>query len=160
MTDVDLGGINDSGDMVGSADGVGFLLHNGSVTRIVFPNAATYPSKINNDGVVVGYYIDSRHNIHGFLWQNGTFTTLDYPGTRFTYAFGINNLGTVVGQYADPALRLQARGYIWNNGAFQTVSYGSQWVEVNGVNDNGIIVGYTYPPKVGSPDHGFMAQCQ
>jgi probable HAF family extracellular repeat protein len=155
-----LGGINDAGDMVGSADGIGFLLHNGTATRIVFPHAATYPSKINNNGTVVGFYIDTRHKVHGFLWENGAFTTIDYVGSRITYASGINNLGTVVGQYEDPALRSQVRGYTWNNGTFGTISYGSQWVDVTGINDNGVIVGNTTPRQVGIPAHGFMAQCQ
>jgi probable HAF family extracellular repeat protein len=36
---------------------------------------------INNAGVVTGYYQDSSSNYHGFVWQNGTLVTVDYPGT-------------------------------------------------------------------------------
>src|SRR5262245_27995571 len=33
---------------------------------------------------------------HGFLWDSGTVTTIDAPGTSVTYASGINRTGQIV----------------------------------------------------------------
>jgi probable HAF family extracellular repeat protein len=38
---------------------------------------------------------------HGFLLDNGTYTTLDVPGSTSTQAWGINDSGEIVGTYAD-----------------------------------------------------------
>ena len=57
---------------------------------------------INNSGQIVGYYDDSSGNSHGFLYSNGTWTTLDDPlATKGTEAVGINDSGQIVGNYAD-----------------------------------------------------------
>jgi probable HAF family extracellular repeat protein len=154
-----ISGINDSDQMVGSAEGIGFLLQNGKETDIVFPGAATYPTRINNEGVVVGFYIDSRHKVHAFTWTNGQFTTIDYPNSRQTFGEAINDAGMLAGTYSDPALRQQARGYIWTNGTFETISRGSQWIYVYDLNNNGVIAGYTTARHYGLAN-GFIAQCQ
>jgi hypothetical protein len=38
---------------------------------------------------------------NGFLDRDGSFTTLDVPGSTLTYAFGINDAGQIVGFYFD-----------------------------------------------------------
>src|SRR5262249_18002453 len=58
---------------------------------------------INDAGQIVGefYY---NGNWHGFLYSNGTYTTLDNPagtGQFGTVITGINNIGTLVGTYDD-----------------------------------------------------------
>jgi hypothetical protein len=48
-----------------------------------FPNSAqTQVIGINNRGFTDGFYIDTAGTTHGFLDINGTFTTVDFPGTR------------------------------------------------------------------------------
>jgi probable HAF family extracellular repeat protein len=71
-------------------------------TLNIFPSG-TYGAQaydINNLGQIVGSYADSSGVQHGFLYSNGTFTTLDVlsvgPGTQ---AFGINDAGQIVGEY-------------------------------------------------------------
>ena len=56
---------------------------------------------IDNTGLVTGYYEDSSLVFHGFVWRNGTFQTVDYPGAAYTYLFGVNNRGVAIGYYGD-----------------------------------------------------------
>jgi probable HAF family extracellular repeat protein len=54
---------------------------------------------MNDTGQIVGHF---NNGAHGFLYSNGTYTTLDDPlGTHGTIAAGINASGQIVGQYAD-----------------------------------------------------------
>jgi probable HAF family extracellular repeat protein len=62
---------------------------------------------INDSGQIVGYYYDSSSE-HGFLDENGTFTSIDDPnakpdpnGWSDTRAYGINDSGQIVGHYYD-----------------------------------------------------------
>src|SRR5262249_6843 len=59
---------------------------------------------INDAGQIVGYYVNAT-GYHGFLYSNGTYTTLDDPSTGSfgTLATGINNAGQIVGWYEDSA---------------------------------------------------------
>jgi PEP-CTERM motif len=38
---------------------------------------------------------------HGFVLDNGSYTTLDVPGSTWTWATGINASGQIVGMYRD-----------------------------------------------------------
>lgn len=40
---------------------------------------------------------------HGFTWQNGNFTTVDYPNASATTVNGVNDEGDIVGFYTDAA---------------------------------------------------------
>jgi probable HAF family extracellular repeat protein len=69
----------------------------------------TFPTSINIEGVVAGYYVDSTNVYHGFLRSpDGKFISLDAPGADTTaqsfsgtVANGINDLGEVTGYYID-----------------------------------------------------------
>jgi hypothetical protein len=78
----------------------------------------TFPSGINNEGTIMGVYVDANTLYHGFLRSpGGKFITLDAPGagasvgTRFrkspgginisTRSININNQGTITGNYVD-----------------------------------------------------------
>ncbi len=97
-------GINNRGQIVGGyvdAGGIahGFLLDKkGDFTTINAPGAlVTGAFGINNRGQVVGYYADANL-VRGFLWDNGTFTTIEAPDALSnTAAFGINERGQIVG---------------------------------------------------------------
>lgn len=99
-------GVNDAGQVTGffaTATGDnGFLLSAGKLTTLSFPGAAiTEALGLNNAGQVVGFYQqDPNVNIlHGFIYSNGVFTSLDdtaAPATQTTVT-GINNLGQIVG---------------------------------------------------------------
>jgi probable HAF family extracellular repeat protein len=52
---------------------------------------------VNTAGELVGCYDTRDLNFHGFLYSNGTFTTIDYPGEQTTCWLGINDVGQLVG---------------------------------------------------------------
>ena len=56
---------------------------------------------INASGQIVGSYGDAAGKYHGFLLDQGSYTTLDVPGSSATYAQGINDSGQIVGYYDD-----------------------------------------------------------
>jgi len=88
----------------------------------------------------VGTYTDSSQNTHGFKWQNGTFTKIDFPGATFTYPSGVNDSGVIVGTYL---LGNQSHGFKLQNGAFTTIDFPG-FVGASaaiGINNSGIIVG-------------------
>jgi probable HAF family extracellular repeat protein len=64
----------------------------------------TGPRGVNAQGDIVGTYVDGAGAQHGFLLQDGTFTSFDFPvaGVRATLANGINPQGEIVGQYTLP----------------------------------------------------------
>jgi uncharacterized membrane protein len=67
-------GINSSGTaIVGeyapSGIGEGFLFQNGTMQPLPFPGARyTYAYSINEGGEIVGTFVDTNDNIHGFTW--------------------------------------------------------------------------------------------
>lgn len=56
-------------------------------------------------GSIVGNYRDNAGVFHGPLWEDREFSSIDFPGARFTRAFGINARGDIVGQYVDASNR-------------------------------------------------------
>lgn len=101
-------GVNDNDDLVGyyvvppelSSDVHGFIRRNdGTFKTIDFPGAnLTVAYGINKAGTIVGTYDQA----HGFVYQNGTYKTLDAPQLHGespqTQLNGIDNFGRVVGQ--------------------------------------------------------------
>jgi probable HAF family extracellular repeat protein len=109
-------GINNAGQavgdylMAGSSPGTfvshGFIYSGGVFTTLDDPlgTNSTQAHGINDQGMIVGSFIDSANVSHGFVYSNGTFTTLDDPlGTHGTAALGINDLGQIVGSFTDSA---------------------------------------------------------
>ena len=146
----ELAHINSQGTAVGDfvdALGVdrGFTFSsNGTITYL--PDAAvgafTIPIGINNPGAVVGYYTtDGFATNHGFIYQKGSFTYFDPPGSSFTIPWAITNSGTVGGWFIDPSGA--SHGFLRNRtGAFTQVDFpGAIFTTVYGLNENGDIVG-------------------
>jgi probable HAF family extracellular repeat protein len=50
---------------------------------------AAWGIAINNSGQIVGNYTDTHGTFHGFLYSNGTYTTLDDPSTGHASAGGV-----------------------------------------------------------------------
>src|SRR5439155_22017742 len=76
---------------------------NATFTTIDAPGAAngTSAAGINAHGQIVGSYSDAAGNNHSFLLDDGTFTTIDFPGAPYTKAVGINDRGQIVGGYLE-----------------------------------------------------------
>ena len=62
---------------------------------------STEPLDINHRGEIAGFYFDNIGAEHGFIHDNGTFTTIDVPGATRTEAVSVNDRGEVAGSYTD-----------------------------------------------------------
>ena len=145
-------GLNNHGQAAGyyaDAYGINFQPYiydrNGGVFLLInIPAAAggAQATDINDRQDVSGLYIDSNFRVHGFLLDQGTFKTLDYPGAIATQAMGLNNREEVVGLYVDRAQ--MAHGFVYCNGHFQSIDdpNGVEGTTVNGINDRGWLVGF------------------
>jgi probable HAF family extracellular repeat protein len=103
----------------------------------------------------VGSYIDGSGNEDGFLYSNGTWTTLDDPlGVNGTFADGINASGQIVGSYIDRSGN--ANGFLYSNGTWTTLDDPSaiNGTFANGINASGQMVG-SYTDSSGHED-GFL----
>jgi hypothetical protein len=47
--------------------------------------------------VMAGAYNDLSHDLHGFLYNAGAITNVDFPGSTQTAVFGINDAGDIAG---------------------------------------------------------------
>jgi len=130
-------GINSRGDIVSMyrlpADGLrvrhGFLLRDGAFTTIDPPGAAfTNALGINAEGYIVGRFCTTvatpctpdGGNVHGFLFADGQFTTIDVPRARRTNAWKIDPRGAIVGGYTSADSR--NRVFVLTEGRFTTVA--------------------------------------
>jgi uncharacterized membrane protein len=112
-------------------------------TSIDYPGAVeTRAYSINDNGLVVGRYVDSGGIRHGFLLKHGLFTTIDVPGATWTWTFGINNSGDIVGFYCYDCGGSHY-GFLLSKGIFTTLSFpGSVDTYLYGMNNTGDIVGF------------------
>ncbi len=99
--------------------------------------------------------------LNGFIYNNGTYTTLSNPSGTNTLAFGINNLGQVVGSYntiPNCACGNYQYGFLYSNGTYTTLNKSggtSPATEAFGINDAGLIVGM-FRNAAGTADYGFL----
>lgn len=127
---------------------------------------STSPNGINDSRLVVGTYSITQQCVHifcatpyGFIWNNGTFTSITFPGSNGTVATAINNSGQIVGNYTTVALTPQkSNGFIYSGGTFTTLNVsGAVLTQPKGINNSGQVVGYFESPSDHSPsDHGFL----
>jgi hypothetical protein len=107
----------------------------------------TYGFGVNASGLVSGYYADASGNLHGFIWQNGTATPLDYGGVSGvigTVLFQDNSSGQVAGFY--DAANGSAHSIIYNtaSGTWTTIPDapgGYPFNAAGGINDSGQLAG-------------------
>jgi uncharacterized membrane protein len=158
-------GIDDDGRAVGGyVDDRGrlhgFLKDKEAFTQVDFPGAAaTFVSRINAQGQIVGAYSDDP-NVpalelpHGFLLDNGVFTRIDVPGAVRTQPYSINARGQLVGEYQDAAGTFH--GFLRDSsGTFTTIDLpGATATSVTGINDRGQMVGQYI--DAGRQPHGFL----
>ena len=96
-------GISEIGQLAGNfADASGVIHGFVGDVQLDFPDAArTYADHINSAGVSVGSYVDADGIPHGYKrGADGSFTELEYPGTRslleYLYVSAINDAGVIV----------------------------------------------------------------
>ena len=102
--------------------------------------------QINDAGVIVGGYTDASGTGHGFVYDHGTFTTLDFPGAVGTALTGVNNSGAIVGSYTD-AFGVY-HGFRYEHGTFTTIdapgagTASGQGTPALSISASGVIVGF------------------
>jgi uncharacterized membrane protein len=164
-------GINNSGQVAGFYQTVacsnydrnvpscatkGFKLLNGAYVKLMVPNStATAIMGVNDLGDLVGFYTKADGTRHGFIWYHQNIVkTIDYPGLNapyFTVPMGIDKAGTVVGGVwsISSTGTFSSSGWVWVNGTFTAMnpggtSNGTCCQSVNGISNNGIIVGQVF----------------
>ena len=181
-------GINDRVNIVGqfvtSTATPGFVLVHGGTSFLTI-NAPSGPNivnaqGINNKGLVVGFYVGTDGQDHGFTAsdraaKNGTLTSTAVadptipavsgePGATFVFSqiLGINDFGIAVGYYGDSTT--SQHGFIYNthtgkytflddpNAAFNN---GVEVTQITGITNSGEITGF-YSDANGA-FHGFVA---
>jgi hypothetical protein len=72
----------------------GFVYSAGKFTAVNFPKSnGTQAIGINDNGDVVGLYLDSTNTQHGFVKKGNKYTKIDVKGDTTTEVWGINNSG-------------------------------------------------------------------
>ena len=99
-------GINDLGIVVGTYDNShGFIFDDNTdvFTILDVPGAlSTVAADINDAGQIVGWFTDGGGDVHGFVYDDGVFATIDNPsGVNGTFIRGINDEGDIAGSYTD-----------------------------------------------------------
>jgi len=122
-------------------------------SALVPPGSSTaYASAINVHGVIVGGLDGSEYPqaLHGFSYDHGTYTTIDYPGSRFTAVYGVNDPGEIVGGYCllpgedacGGLLNPTDHGFLDDHGNFTTIDFpGASGTQPSAINYAGVIVG-------------------
>ena len=126
---IEVKGINKWGTIVGRYEtpdlsgGHGFKRwNNGTTHTLDFPGAlpgSTEPTGINDDGTVVGSYFTPDNSVHGFIFHNGHWATLDYPHASDTVLVGITNAGKIIG---NAFKNVSTTLFLYENGTFKVIS--------------------------------------
>jgi uncharacterized membrane protein len=113
----EVSGVTASGMLFGSAyntsgNPLNFSYSNGKYSPITIPNAPSAQIiAVNPQGsALAGYYLPASGVTAGFIYRNKTLTTLQFPGSNFTQAYGINAAGEVVGLFSDS---VSTHGFTW-----------------------------------------------
>jgi hypothetical protein len=119
---------------------------------------------INNSGVVSGTFTTANAT-EGFLMIGDTFIPLNFGNDTNTMALGLNNKNQVVGSYVDEGGNTDGFVYNWvteqlttinDPHADGTMAFGVEGTIVNGINDEGQLVGF-YANTDGPNVNGFLA---
>jgi probable HAF family extracellular repeat protein len=126
----------------------------------------TQATGINKYGQIVGYYIDGNGQKNGFIYSQGTYTTItgtqtvrDANGGTHTYTFaivpqGINDTDQIVGYFGSGASFL----YNYNTGFFFPTGNVTGTGDAQGINDQNVVVGsYNFQNSSNGPaNHGVI----
>jgi hypothetical protein len=153
--------INKSGEIAGQTGGgdevQGVLIEqNGSITPIIVPNSLqTLIYGMDNSTRIVGaYHLPGNGSAHAFLYDKGSFTTIDYPGATDTRARSINDPKRIVGDFNGSDGK--RHGFLYDGGNFTQIDVpGAVATYIYGLNNPGAMAGY-YTDNSGH-QHGFVA---
>jgi uncharacterized membrane protein len=132
----------------------------GHTNAIEYPGAAeTRATAINDNGTIVGSYsrfLPDNAWWHGFIYNNGKWATLDFPGKQ-TQLSGISNSNLIVGNtVAGRGSVTETGAFMYENGAFKRIQLPNSNVptSVRGTSANKSLITGT------SGSIGFIATCK
>lgn len=143
-------GINNNGQIVGGGYdswkyGVDWaFIDNSGIKSFPLGSTTGYATAINDNNQVVGDILDWAWLDHGFVYTNGTITSLGYLNS----ASDINNKGEVVGVTSYTSAFLYSNGQMINLG-----SLGNSWTSAYALNEKGQVVGSS---DINSTSHAFL----
>jgi hypothetical protein len=118
----------------------------------------TEANGINDNGVIAGSYvspgaINGALSWHGFIYHNGQWATVDYPGNNVdTFLLGISNAGLIIGEVEPLGPPIY---FMYANGVFKQIDVpNSSFTQVSGISAGGVISGTV------DFNQGFTATCQ
>jgi len=86
------------------ATSFGFVDEGGTIQTIdPFGSTFTQALGVNDQGEIVGFYLDADGVQHGYIDNGGVFTSFDPPDSASTTINGINDKGDIVGFYTNNA---------------------------------------------------------
>jgi len=145
--------INNSGQIVGSTGNDAFFYDGATFNILDVPGAQyTQGFGLNDNGAIVGSYGDADGN-HGFMYQSGVFQTLNEPdAVNSTTLRRIDNAGLIVG-YGFESFN---NAFEYQAGTFTPLAYpgfrpSTDDVFVQGLNNNGVLVGSAFTNSGGHP---------
>jgi uncharacterized membrane protein len=132
----------------------GYVLDRGKLTRINVPRAKrTIPHGINDQGVVVGGYVDTEGNSRGFRWIRGRYKTFAVPDAAFTEPLATNNHGQIVGVYGDT--NGVVHGFLLEHREYTTLDVIGATVSIPfDINNRGQVVISAFSPTADDPNAG------
>ena len=154
-------GIANSGEIVGSlydaAATLAFSRSAGVNTPFNQPGQfSTVANAVNDSGAIAGT-ASTLYNgpTHGFLFQSGAFTNIDFPGATGSRCLGLNDSGAVVGQYYTSS-GLEG-SFLYLNGKFTPFAIPFGVITfAQGINNQGMVFG-NFTTSVPSAAVGFVA---
>jgi probable HAF family extracellular repeat protein len=133
-------GVNDLGQIVGSAQGNGpthavmWSPHGGATG--LGPGLAT---AINQHGQVLG--VDSATGLKPWVWFGGTRKTIAPPTAVRALAYVINESGDVPMTYSTSTLGQYDRAAVWEDGRHTELPLTGAYVSLEAINDAGVVAG-------------------
>ena len=128
-------------------------------TTIDFPSPGvtdTEATALTPSSVIVGRYFTPDGLEHGFVLNEGRFSSLDVPGAHDTHASWINAHGDIVGTYHSIG---PAHAYVLSRGEFTTIDFPSATPVSTvgfGINNAGDVVGVESIPNDFLHGHGYL----
>jgi hypothetical protein len=172
--------INDRRDIVGSyttsdGRGHGFLYRDDTYTTIDPPGSISTPigncgncsgQYINASGRIIGTYTDGSFVDHFFLYDRGTYATIDPPGAEANpredlgRVSSINARGQIVGEYvqgSSSSSTIVVHGFLYDRGTYTFIDVSSYKNFPVSINNSGQIAGYaTFTSPTTTRIHGFI----
>jgi probable HAF family extracellular repeat protein len=102
-----LTGINDLGKIVGysgidtGVDAFAYDLETQKFEKLKYPDSRTFPTSINDAGVVIGTYIEHQQILGSFSFLYSVYSMIAPPGSSTVNAYAVSDTGKIVGVALD-----------------------------------------------------------